>query len=448
MVATKQKTALNSPGHEPPPWRLVPKLSLKLLAIQTGDTVMRAHAAITVASLVSLVSVTGVGASEEPKGKGKWPYAQDMEAFIQELDRSYPFFDLKGIRRDWEKTKKEVRDAVKTCENDQAFAELLIEVGECLRDAHLGPRGLKIEFPRRPPKYYPGISFLSATDGRVVVMAAREGIDPALKTGMVVTKIDGQDARKLLEEKAQAAWKTGGFFSSPQRARLYEFRIPLQGDKGETHRITILAGKKKKDLTLVAETEARGWPHTYNMPEGLVRVGRSCWYGKLASEVGYIYLRSVDPSVEEGIGAAVAAFPDLKGWIVDLRGNGGGGYGRTLQAKLGTLRKPVACLIDAGCMSAGETLARDIVHACDARLFGSKTGGASSAKRIWNFPSGMGSMSLPTRSRWGLGGRAIEFFGIDPHVKVEAVPEEVQKGANSCIVRAEEYITKRKQGKR
>ena len=70
------------------------------------------------------------------------------------------------------------------------------------------------------------------------------------------------------------------------------------------------------------------------------------------------------------------------------------------------------------------------------------TGGASSSKRRWDFPSGMGTMSLPTRSRWGVDGRAIEFFGIDPDVKVETVPEEVQRGQNSCILRAAEYLAK------
>ena len=34
------------------------------------------------------------------------PYAGDMQAFVQELDKTYPFFDLKGIRRDWKNTKK------------------------------------------------------------------------------------------------------------------------------------------------------------------------------------------------------------------------------------------------------------------------------------------------------------------------------------------------------
>lgn len=394
--------------------------------------------------LSSPVLTGRVATSGEPQPRAKWPYAKDMRAFIEEVDRTYPFFDIKGIRADWDKTKRRVLEDVRKCDTDQVFAELLIELGRCLRDAHLGPRSMEIEFAGPTPKYYPGVSFMPATDKRVILLAARDGLDADLKPGTIVTRIDGKDAREFLEARAAAAWKAGGFFSSPQRARMLEFRIPLQGHKGETHRITILAGPqhKQKELTLTADTAARGWPHTYNMPEGLTRAGRSCFYGGLSSGVGYIYLRRVDPSVEQAIGKALEAHPQVKGWIVDLRGNGGGGYGPTLQARLKTLRKPVACLIDAGCTSAGETLARDVVGACGARLFGSTTGGASSSKRTWDFPSGMGTMSLPTRSRWGIKGRAIEYYGIQPHVEVEAVPEEVQSGRNSCILRAEEFLLK------
>jgi C-terminal processing protease CtpA/Prc len=305
----------------------------------------------------------------------------------------------------------------------------------------MGPRDMKIQISELSPAFYPGISFLPATEQRVIVMAAMNGLDPDLKPGTVVTRIDGKDARKYLEEQAAASWKKGGFFSSPQRARLFEYRIPLQGEKGEIHRITVLAGKEK-ELKLASNIPARGWPHVYNMPKDLARGSRSCFYGKLPEGFGYIYLRQVDPTVEQGIAKAVESLPDVKGWIVDLRGNGGGGYGSLLKARLSTLRKPVAGLIDEGCISAGETLARDLVRVCDAKLFGSTTAGSSSAKRIWKFPSGIGSVSLPVRGRSGINGRGIEFYGIEPDVPVEAVPEEVQQGQNSCIQRAVESLAK------
>jgi C-terminal processing protease CtpA/Prc len=101
---------------------------------------------------------------------------------------------------------------------------------------------------------------------------------------------------------------------------------------------------------------------------------------------------------------------------------------------------PVAAIIDAGCISAGETMARDLVQYAQARLFGSTTAGASSAKRDWTFPSGIATLTLSVRSRWGLDGQLIEFKGIQPHVEVEAVPEDLLQGQNTEIVKAEQYL--------
>jgi C-terminal processing protease CtpA/Prc len=217
----------------------------------------------------------------------------------------------------------------------------------------------------------------------------------------------------------------------------------LRGKKGAKHTLTYLSGRRKKTLSFAATIEARGWPHTYNMPEGLTRHGRSCWYTALPSGVGYIYLRRIDQSTEPGIAAALKAHPDAKGWIIDLRGNGGGGYGGDLIRRLAGIPGPVAGLIDAGCFSAGETMARDIVRYAKARLFGSTTAGSSSAKRTWTFPSGISTIIIPTRSRTGIV-KCIEYNGISPHEPVEAVPEEVAAGKNSAILRAEEYLQKQR----
>jgi C-terminal processing protease CtpA/Prc len=268
-----------------------------------------------------------------------------------------------------------------------------------------------------------------------------------LKTGTVVTKIDGTEARRCLEERAKAAWGQGGSFSSPQRARLFEYRIALRGDPGQKHTITYQEDGEERSLTLECRTVARGWPHTYNLPRDLRRAGRSFYYTKLASGVGYMYVRRVDASVPDGIDAAFADHPNLKGWIVDLRGNGGGGYDHNLIDRIKRFGSPVAVLIDAGCISAGETLARDFRAYAGARLFGSKSAGSSTSKRTWSFPSGIATIRFSVRSRWRKDRKPIEFNGIDPDVSVEAVPEELLAGKNSAILRAEEYLDRKAVGR-
>lgn len=368
-------------------------------------------------------------------------YQSDMAAFFDEVDRTYPFFELKGIRDDWEETKADLGRRVADCSSDSEFLGLVVEAIQCLRDSHMWLRDAKAEIPRPPTKYYPGVSFMPATKDRVVVVSSAGPYAGPLTRGTIVTKIDGQDARTYLEERAREAWRTS-FCSGPQRARMFEYRIPLRGERGDAHTVAYLVDGREQEMTLACGIEARGWPHTYNVPPDLKRVGRSSFYATLPGGEGYMYLRRVDDSAEPGIDQALAACPNAKGWIVDLRGNGGGGYGRGLIERFEGLPRPVAALIDAGCMSAGETVARDLVRCSDARLFGSRTAGSSTSKRTWTFPSGIASVVMSTRSRWRNDGAPIEYNGIEPDVIVEAVPEEVGKGRNSCILRAVEYLRK------
>ena len=367
-------------------------------------------------------------------------FGLELEAFFDEIDRTYPFFEIKGIRADWQGAKERLRARVKDCSSDEQFLGIVRDAILCLHDSHMWFTKTRASVPPLPATYYPGISFLPATDGRVVIRSRREGLDPTLRTGVVVMKIDDQDARRYLDEKAKEVWAEGGI-SGPQRARLMAYRAPLRTQrKGERHSIALLLDQVERRVELSCDFSARfDLSSGYNRPEGLKRVG-SCVYTQLASGVGYIYLRRVNATTALGLKEAVTTHPDAKGWIVDLRGNSGGGYDQSLLDALKALPRPLAGIIDAGCISAGETLARDLVQLGDARLFGSRTAGASTAKRDWTFPSGVATLSLPVRSRWGIDGRLIEFHGIEPHVEVEAVPEDLLRGLNTEILKAEQYL--------
>jgi hypothetical protein len=396
---------------------------------------------VTLAAVAWLLCSGAVPAAAAPAAP---KYVADMAAFMAEVDKTYPFLDLKGIRADWSAAKMRLTAAAGICRSDTDFLGLVLEAIRCLRDAHMDLGGLKTKAPERPPLYYPGVSFLPAVGNAVVVMVPPPGNETALPVGTVVTEIDGKNARQVLDDRAKAAWAKGGSFSSPQRAHLLEYRLPLTTPaKGEQHRITYLAGRMKKTVVLAAAAEARGWPHAYNLPANLVGVGRSFSYARLPSGVGYMYIRRADESTGPGMAEALAKVAGAKGWIVDLRGNGGGGYDEAVLKTLQGFPKPVAVLIDAGCISAGETLARDFARNAGARLFGTATAGSSSSKRQWAFPSGIASVTFSVRSRWRADGKPIEFNGIEPDVPVEEVPAEMARGQNSGILRAEEYLLKK-----
>lgn len=390
--------------------------------------------------LTAILAVILIAAPAPAQSKYKKTYKSDMQAFVDEIDASYPFLKLKGIENEWKQTKAALLKAAKKCKKDAAFVQLAFDGVACLRDAHMYVTEIKVDLDKPDPTYYSGISLMRGTDERVVVMTVPREMGASMKVGQIVLTIDGKDAREVLERRAQDTWAKGGNFSSLQRARFFEYRFALQGERNEKHVLVCLNGKKKKKVKVSLRAEFDGWPHNYNYPEGLIQDGKSFYACMLPSGFGYMYLRRVDSSIPAGMRNALAQHSDAAGWIVDLRGNTGGGYNSELLDQVKAMQGKVAVIIDAGCISAGETLARDFVNLKQARLFGTTSAGSSSSKKMWAFPSGIAQVRITTRGRKGMDGQLIEFNGITPHEITEAVPEEVAAGSNSSILRAEEYL--------
>src|SRR6187455_3265703 len=93
----------------------------------------------------------------------------DLDAFFAEIDKTYPFLDVKGIRKDWDKLKLDLRKRVAAAKTDEAFVLLVVDAIKCLRDGLATITETKVKLPPQP-EYGPGVSFLPATADRVVVM--------------------------------------------------------------------------------------------------------------------------------------------------------------------------------------------------------------------------------------------------------------------------------------
>lgn len=397
---------------------------------------------LTLCTLALSLTVSGVLPGEEAVRRPPPPYVKDLTAFFEEIDRHYPFFAVKKIGKEWKATKKALLARARRCRTDVEFIEIVDAAARGLRDGHFSWLEVRPEMPGKR-YWWPGIALLPATKGRVVVMNTAGNLKSALPPGTIVLRINGKPARRYLEARSLQVWKQGGYFSSPQRARFFEYRQAFSGlEKGETFKLQVLVGRKKKTLNIVRNLELKGWDHNYHAPEGLTSGAKSVFHAKLESGFGYVYLRRMDDSVESGLRATLAAHPDVKGWIFDLRGNTGGGYDRSLRDLTGKFQAPVAVIIDAGAVSAAETYCRDIVNIHGARVFGAVSAGSSSTKNVFTFPSGIAKVRYSTGTRPGLGGKPIEFNGITPHEEMEADPAEVARGLNSEIVRAEVWLAR------
>jgi len=375
-------------------------------------------------------------------------YAGAFSAFAKEMDAHYPFFDLKGIRGNWEAAKVNLAAEAAACTNDAEFMRVMLAAILVLRDGHMHIADPRVE-PAFPETRYGGVSFHPATEDRVVVMESFPELAATLPPGTVVTKVNGSPARAWFEEQAESLWEKGGY-PSRQRARLFAYRYGFRWEEGDFEKppefeIEYVPAGTTEPATLkrTADRETRGWPHAYALPPGL-REGPGVFHAVLSNGYGYAWCRRMQD--EAAFIDIVKGFQGAPGLIVDLRGCGGGGGGRASAEAIKALNVPVVGLIDAGTYSAGETFARDLAQIAGACLMGSTTAGASSSKRHWPLPNGFGTVVYAERSRWGIGGRPIEYNGIEPDETVEIVPEELQQGLNSGILRASERLDRVRQG--
>ncbi|MEE9392488.1 MAG: S41 family peptidase [Planctomycetota bacterium] len=367
-------------------------------------------------------------------------YAKELKGFFKDVDANYPFFKSKGIEKDWKKSKASLRKRAKACKDDVTFVMIVKEAIDKLRDGHASFRAVRPKMPRIEAEYFPGISLLPASKGRVVVMSTIKALAKDFPPGTLITKINGKGARAYLDAQSKAAWDRGGYFSSPQRARLIEYRLPFRGKQGESFKLQYRSKNRTRNKKLRATRKVGPWPKNYHLPEGLVALGDSIFHVALSKDLGYCWMTAMGAAAEENLKKVQAAHPKVGSWILDLRGNKGGGYAKSMKTTIRGFGTSVAVIVDAGSISAAETFARDLVEVCRGRLFGATTAGSSSTKRVFEFPSKVASVRYSVGARRGLKGKPIEFFGILSHERLEADPEDLAAGRNTEIEAAKKWL--------
>ncbi len=127
----------------------------------------------------------------------------------------------------------------------------------------------------------------------------------------------------------------------------------------------------------------------------------------LDGRIGYLYVRRIGANLIEQLDRAVGELGSAQGLIIDVRGNSGGGFD-SLRSHRNFARNdpeepdrprfagPIAVLVDARCISAGEGWTSWFVANKRARLFGETTAGASSRA---NGPIRSRTASIRSRSR-------------------------------------------------
>ena len=113
-------------------------------------------------------------------------------------------------------------------------------------------------------------------------------------------------------------------------------------------------------------------------------------FKSLSDDIGYIYVRRISDDLPQVLDKALSNLPKIRGLILDVRGNSGGGFDdRALQNFSGAdnaepdrprYQGPIALLLDERTISAGEGWASWFIAKNAPATFGSTTAGASSRK--------------------------------------------------------------------
>lgn len=380
-------------------------------------------------------------------------YDASFRALYEHLGRSYPGFRLKHI--DWPSVGSQLLPEAQLISNDQDFGLLCMRLVARLEDAHAQLQPGSAPLPEPPfPKWDPGLACLMDDRNRPVVYyldpngpAARAGVS----VGMTVITVDDKPAPQAMEECSHLLSTYIGYSSDrhlaydavrmflrrPQRGQIV--RIELQDIAGQSRTVELRATMPTRYLPRLP------------VPIPGIRDAADFSHKRLRDDIGYIYIRRMRPDLPASLDRALSDLKDIRGLILDLRGNSGGAFDgpralRNFNLEDGTepLRPrctaPIALLIDSRCISAGEGWASWFVANKRARLFGSATAGASSRKNTYTLPDGRFRVVVPVKLYKGFLNRPIERQGLEPDVPVRNNAADLAAGKDTVLEAARRYL--------
>ena len=300
-------------------------------------------------------------------------------------------------------------------------------------------------------------------DGKAVVKsvapdssAARAGVKP----GMVLDAIDGAKVAPLLD----AAGAEGD--AETRRIAARSITRKLSGPADAPVKLDLLDANGQPKLVELKRADPNGKVVQFgNLPQTRLEFESRT----LESGAGYIRFNEfLDPvTLMPRFEAALRGFAHAPGVILDLRGNPGGigimamgiaGFfiddsghqlgemkmrGTTMKftvfPRAETYAGRVAILLDEGSASTTEILAQGMQDLKRARIFGTRSAGATLPSDIIRLPDGDG-FQYPTASYTSSSGRVLEGNGVIPDVEVRQSRESVAAGRDPVIDAASQWI--------
>ena len=282
-------------------------------------------------------------------------------------------------------------------------------------------------------------------------IGAELGIRKSVLT--VIAPLKNSPAERAGIKSGDKIFKING--DSTENLTLEQAVQKIRGEKGTTVTLTMMRDSfdTPKDFTIVRDTIVVPIIDTKQKEDGIF----------------YIHLLTFSESSPRAFRNAVKEFIDAgnKKLLLDLRGNPGGFLNAAVDVAswflpageivarerfadgsedyyrsngYGILEKiPVVVLLDQGSASASEILAGAIRDVRGIKLVGQKSFGKGSVQELVNL-SGGASLKV-TIAKWLTpSGKTIEGEGLEPDVKVEITPKDVDAGQDPQLDKALEIL--------
>ena len=427
------------------------------------------RAALMAALAVALTAIVGCTSLSEPRLT-----EEQRQLNLESFDRVWvtirdKHFDpqLGGI--DWEAVRGEFRPRMEHAKTMSAARRVMNEMLERLGHTHVGvfpgePLATAEDDGAASVDGVPGLE-LRLIDGEALVSAVWDGFPAAaagVRPGWRIERVGRQRLAPLL---ARLERESAGKSHAEVDATLAVESL-LHGPIGGTLRARFRDAEERiveLELDLV---EPRGEP----FQAGLL-APHWAWIEtqRIEGDVGYIAFNtfSYPTHMMQVFNAAMESFMEADGLVIDLRGNTGGLGGmcmwmagwlvRQEDPSLGTVvmrdnelrlaviprattyAGPVAILIDPLSASAAEVLAGGLRGLGRARLFGTRSAGASLPAELERLPNG-DTLMYPTSHHLTPDGEPVEGRGLTPDVEVRLTREALLEGRDPVLEAALDWI--------
>jgi carboxyl-terminal processing protease len=446
---------------------------------QVRKTIRALLAVVLLAAWAANALATPAAAPAAPAAPAPELTAAERQLCLESFDHVWTtirdkHFDptLGGL--DWPAVRDSLRPKVERAKTAGAARAVLRRMISLLGQSHFQiiPSTVLEALGRKPGEGSPGGTTgmdVRVVDGRALVTEVEPG-SPAdslgVRPGWEVRRAGGEDLTPLIAEVARedsaVSWREMDL-ASVALGR-------LEGDIGDTVRVRLADGEGR-DHDLAIRLVARAGELFSFGPVPNLRVRFES--RRLPENIGYVrFSLFMHPGyVMPAFEAAMRAFSDADGIVVDVRGNQGGmipmamGMAGWLVPEkdvfLGTFffrdtqlkaivnprveiyRGPVAVLADGLSVSCAEAFAGGLQDIGRARIFGARTAGMVLASAVEKLPDGDGFQYVFASYR-SAKGQVLEGRGVIPDV--EAPPERgaLLRGEDSALAAAVRWIAEQK----